>query len=145
MGLIGLASWGYTLLVGAPLNGPVLGGILTVIGFAAFGKHLKNAIPVAIGIVGATFLFRVDPSAPGAILALLFGTTLAPIAGEFGLLVGVVAGFLHFVMVHRTGAWHAGMSLYNNGFAGGLTATLLAAVMEWRTQFVRSVRKEDKR
>lgn len=144
MGLLGLACWAYALLVGAPLNGPVLGGMLTVIGFGAFGKHLKNSLPVAIGIVGASYLFGVDLAAPGAILALLFGTTLAPIAGEFGLLVGVVAGFLHFAMVHRTGAWHAGMSLYNNGFAGGLTATLLAAVMEWRTQFARSVRREDK-
>lgn len=144
MGLLGLASWSYALLVGAPLNGPVLGGMLTVIGFGSFGKHLKNAFPVALGIVAATLLFRVDPAAPGAILALLFGTTLAPIAGEFGLLVGVVAGFLHFAMVHRTGAWHAGMSLYNNGFAGGLTATLLAAVMEWRSQFARIARKEEK-
>mgnify|MGYP006286785029 CR=1 FL=1 len=141
MGLLGFAAWGYALIVGAPLNGPVLGGILTVIGFGAFGKHLKNCLPVALGIVAATFLFGASPSAPGAILALLFGTTLAPIAGEFGLLVGVVAGFLHFVMVHRTGAWHAGMSLYNNGFAGGLTATLLAAVMEWRSQFVRKAKK----
>ncbi len=143
MGLLGLLSWGYTLLVGAPLNGPVLGGILTVIGFGAFGKHLLNSLPVAVGILAATFFFGVDPTAPGAILAILFGTTLAPIAGEFGFLVGVVAGFLHFVMVSRTGGWHAGMSLYNNGFAGGLTATLLAAVMEWRSQFVRPKEVKD--
>jgi hypothetical protein len=131
MGLLGLAGWAYATVVGAPLNGPVLGGILTVVGFGAFGKHLKNCFPVTIGIVAATLLFGVDLAAPGAILALLFGTTLAPIAGDFGIVVGFVAGFLHFVMVSRTGGWHAGMSLYNNGFAGGLTATLIAAVMEW--------------
>jgi hypothetical protein len=143
MGLLGLAGWAYATLVGAPLNGPVLGGIFTVVGFGAFGKHPRNCFPVTLGIVAATLLFGVDPAAPGAILALLFGTTLAPIAGDFGISVGVVAGFLHFVMVSRTGGWHAGMSLYNNGFAGGLTATLIAAFMEWYQRADRgSTRKE---
>jgi hypothetical protein len=143
MGLLGLAGWLYAIVVGAPLNGPVLGGILTVIGFGAFGKHLRNCFPVTVGIIAATLLFGVDLAAPGAILALLFGTTLAPIAGDFGMLVGFIAGFLHFVMVSRSGGWHAGMSLYNNGFAGGLTATLIAAVMEWYHHADRpSARKE---
>jgi len=33
--------------------------------------------------------------------------------------------------VERTGAWHLGVNLYNNGFAGGLTATFFVAVIEW--------------
>ena len=145
MGLLGLAGWVYVLAVGAPLNGPVLGGIFTVIGFGAFGKHLKNCLPVVVGVLAATLLFGVDPTSPGAILALLFGTTLAPIAGEFGMTLGFVAGVLHFTIVMRSGAWHAGMTLYNNGFAGGLTATLLAAVTEWYHQADRgSPRKERK-
>jgi hypothetical protein len=45
--------------------------------------------------------------------------------------MGLLAGFLHLVMVERTGAWHLGVNLYNNGFAGGLTAALLVAVIEW--------------
>lgn len=131
MGALGFASWIYVLAVGAPLNGPVIGGILTIVGFGGFGKHLVNCWPVMAGILAATLIFGVDPAAPGAILAILFGTTLAPLAGDFGIGVGFVAGFLHLVMVSRSGAWHAGISLYNNGFAGGLTATLLAAFMEW--------------
>ena len=131
MGILGLASWIYVLAVGAPLNGPVIGGILTIVGFGGFGKHPANCWPVMVGILAATLLFGVDPAAPGAILAILFGTTLAPLAGDFGIGVGFVAGFLHLVMVSRSGAWHAGISLYNNGFAGGLTATLLAGFMEW--------------
>ncbi|MFP4565838.1 MAG: DUF1576 domain-containing protein [Spirochaetaceae bacterium] len=138
MGLLGFASWLYVLAVGAPLNGPVLGGIFTVVGFGAFGKHLKNCLPVVVGVLAATLVFRVDPTAPGAILALLFGTTLAPLAGEFGPTLGFVAGVLHFTIVMRSGAWHAGIALYNNGFAGGLTATLLAAVTEWYHQSDRS-------
>lgn len=131
MGVLGLAAWLYVLVVGGPLNGPVLGGILTVVGFAAFGKHPKNTWPVLGGVVGATLLFGKELAGPGPLLAALFCTTLAPIAGEFGPLAGLAAGFLHLAMVERTGAWHLGMNLYNNGFAGGLTATYLVAVIEW--------------
>ncbi len=131
MGIMGIAAWLYVRLVGGSLNGPVLGGILTIVGFSAFGKHPRNTWPVLTGIVAAALLFGKDPAAPGPLLAALFGTTLAPLAGEFGPLVGMIGGFLHLVMVERTGAWHLGMNLYNNGFAGGLTATFLVAVIEW--------------
>lgn len=131
MGILGLGSWLYVLAVGAPLNGPVIGGILTIVGFGGFGKHPANCWPVMAGILVATLLFGVPLTAPGAILAILFGTTLAPLAGDFGVGIGFIAGFLHLVMVSRTGGWHSGLSLYNNGFAGGLTATLLAGFMEW--------------
>ncbi len=142
MGILGIASWAYVLIAGAPLNGAVIGGILTIIGFGGFGKHPMNCWPVMAGILAATLLFGVDPAAPGAILAILFGTTLAPLAGDFGILVGFVGGFLHLVMVSRSGGWHAGLSLYNNGFAGGLTATLLAAFMEWR-ESIRDTGREE--
>jgi hypothetical protein len=131
MGLLGMAAWLYVRVVGGPFNGPVLGGILTVMGFAAFGKHLRNTLPVLGGVVGATLLFGKGLAAPGPLLAALFGTTLAPIAGEFGPVVGLAAGFLHLAVVERTSAWHLGMNLYNNGFAGGLTATCFVAVIEW--------------
>jgi hypothetical protein len=131
MGTLGVASWLYVVLVGGPLNGPVLGGIFTVMGFAAFGKHPRNTWPILGGVVGATLLFGKGLAAPGPLLAALFGTTLAPLAGEFGPLAGLAAGFVHLVMVERTGAWHLGVNLYNNGFAGGLTATFFVAVIEW--------------
>jgi len=131
MGILGFAAWLYVVLVGGPLNGPVLGAILTVMGFAAFGKHLRNVWPIVGGVLAATLIFGKDLAGPGPLLAALFGTTLAPLAGEFGPFVGLVAGFLHLAMVERTGAWHLGMNLYNNGFAGGLTATYLVAVIEW--------------
>ncbi len=131
MGIMTAAAWGYVMLVGGRPNGPVLGGILTVTGFAAFGKHARNSLPVVAGVVGATLLFGRDLAGPGPLLAALFATTLAPLAGEFGPLVGLAAGFLHLAMVERTAAWHLGVNLYNNGFAGGLTATLFVAVIEW--------------
>jgi hypothetical protein len=131
MGLLGLACSVYVWIVKAPFNGPVVGGILTVMGFGGFGKTLKNTWPVVTGVVLATLVFGKELSAPGPILAALFCTTLAPIAGQFGIVAGIIAGFIHLFMVETTAQWHGGLDLYNNGFAGGLTATLLIAILEW--------------
>jgi len=138
MGILGLIGSAYVALVGGDFNGPVLGVLLTLIGFGAFGKHPRNSLPVMAGVLASTLLFGKPLTAPGPILALLFGTTLAPLAGEFGPLVGFVAGFLHLVLVERTGSFHMGLDLYNNGFAGGLTAGLVSAGMEW----IRSNKRE---
>jgi len=132
MGIMGIGFWAYVLVIGGDLNGPVLGGILTIVGFASFGKHPRNCWPIVVGVAAATLVFGRSLSDAGPLLALLFGTTLAPLAGEFGWKLGIVAGFIHLVMVLQTGAWHAGITLYNNGFAGGLTAALLVAIIEWR-------------
>ncbi|MFO7729974.1 MAG: DUF1576 domain-containing protein [Spirochaetia bacterium] len=130
-GILGLVFSVYLLFIGADFNGPIIGGLLTIIGFATFGKHLKNSWPVALGVIAATLLFGKSLTAPGPVLALLFGTTLAPLAGEFGMYVGFAAGFTHLLIVERTAAWHGGLDLYNNGFAGGLTATFFVAIIEW--------------
>ncbi|MFA5447726.1 MAG: DUF1576 domain-containing protein, partial [Sphaerochaeta sp.] len=129
--LLGLAGWAYVLLIGAPLNGPVVGGILTVMAFGGFGKTLRNTFPIVLGVILSTLLFGKSLSAPGPLLAALFGTTLAPIAGQFGIIAGIAAGAVHLVMVEATGAWHGGLDLYNNGFAGGLTAALFVAILQW--------------
>jgi len=131
MGIMGLALWSYAMLVGAPINGPVIGGLFTVIGFSSFGKHPRNVWPVLAGVVLAALVFGLELSAPGVILAALFGTTLAPLVGDFGSVMGVVAGFIHLAIVMRSGSWHAGIGLYNNGLAGGLTAMLLVSIIEW--------------
>ncbi len=131
MGVMALACWAYVLAVRGDFNGPVLGGIFTVIGFAAFGKHPRNSWPVVAGIIIGALAFGRTLDAPAVILAALFGTTLAPVAGQFGIGAGLAAGVLHLVTVERSGAWHAGIDLYNNGFAGGLTATLVVGVIEW--------------
>jgi hypothetical protein len=131
MGLMGLASWGFLQLFGIPVNGPMAGAVYTVVGFGAFGKHLRNSWPVVAGVVLGSFLFGLPLSAPGVALAALFVTTLAPIAGQFGPVVGIVVGLFHLLIVMQTTAWHSGINLYNNGFAGGLTATMAIALIEW--------------
>ena len=39
------------LATGGDLNGPTLGGILTIMGFSAFGKHARNITPIMLGVV----------------------------------------------------------------------------------------------
>ncbi len=131
MGLLAFASFLFVLITGAPFNGPVIGGIFTVIGFGAFGKSLKNCWPIVLGVCLGILLFRKEFTDPGPILAALFATTLAPIAGQFGILAGIIAGLIHFIMVESTAAWHGGLDLYNNGFAGGLTATFIITILHW--------------
>lgn len=128
MGLLGFILTAYVLAIGGDLNGPVIGGILSVIGFAAFGKHAFNCIPVMAGVYLATVLKQADPTAPGILIAAIFSTALAPIAGSFGWHWGLLAGAIHVSAAQTLGALHGGLSLYNNGFAAGFVAALIAPV-----------------
>ncbi|MCI9156423.1 MAG: DUF1576 domain-containing protein [Lawsonibacter sp.] len=121
-GLIGMA---YILLTGGDLNGPTVGGILTIMGFSAFGKHALNILPVMAGVALGSVVMDWTLNDSAVQLACLFCTTLAPIAGYFGWGYGVLAGFLHSSVVLYTGSPVAGMNLYNNGFSGGLIAIVL--------------------
>ena len=49
-GINGLISMAFILCSGGDLNGPTVGGILTIMGFSAFGKHAFNIIPVMAGV-----------------------------------------------------------------------------------------------
>lgn len=128
MGALGLLSTGYVLAVGGDLNGPVLAGILSVAGFGAFGKHVANCLPVVAGVWLAALLKGADPAAPGILLAALFSTCLAPVAGRFGWVWGLVAGALHVSAAQSVGAAQGGLNLYGNGFAAGLVAALVVPV-----------------
>jgi len=130
MGLLGFVSTAYILLMGGTLSGPILGGIFTVVGFGAFGKHVKNVVPVMAGIYLANLVFHWEVSSIGSLLAALFATTLAPIAGAYGIIPGILAGFLHMAVVMNVGYLHGGMNLYNNGFSGGFVAAILVPVLD---------------
>lgn len=129
MGINGLAATAFVAMVGGDLNGPTLGGIFTIVGFSATGKHIRNILPIMFGVLFASFLKTWNITDPSSMLALLFSTTLAPIAGEFGVFAGLLAGFLHSSMALNVGSVYAGMNLYNNGFAGGILATFMVPVI----------------
>lgn len=130
VGILGLVGTIYVLGVGSKLNGPTIGGIMTLAGFGALGKHPKNVLPVVVGVLIGALTNSQPFNSPAMVLAVLFGTTLAPIAGEFGFLWGVIAGYLHSALVINVGGLHFGMNLYNNGFSGGFVAMFLLPIIE---------------
>jgi hypothetical protein len=129
MALAGAVSMVYVLVVGGDLNGPVTGAILTIVGFAAYGKHPRNIVPIMAGVFVGSLLKPWTASDPSIVLAALFGTTLAPIAGRFGWHWGLVAGFVHSSAALSVGHVHAGLNLYNNGFAAGIVAAVLVPII----------------
>lgn len=130
MGLTGLIPVVYLWLIGGDFNGPTVGGLLTIAGFSAMGKTPLNVIPIMGGVVLGGVTKDWSLTSPPVQLAALFGTTLAPIAGEFGWIAGIAAGYVHSSVVLYVGALHAGFNLYNNGFAGGLVAAVLVPLIE---------------
>ena len=130
MALVGMVCLSYILLIGGDLSGPVVGAILTAFGFAAFGVHVKNYLPVLAGVLLATLCNRFTCLTPGIQLAAIFAVGLAPVAGQFGIFSGILAGALHSVIVMCTAGMYGGMNLYNNGFSAGWTAILLIPILE---------------
>jgi hypothetical protein len=129
MGVSGLIAMAYVLAVGGELNGPVIGAVLSVVGFAAFGKHPANFVPIIAGVFLGSLAKPWGAADPSILLAALFGTNLAPIAGRFGWYWGVVAGFIHSSAALSVGSVHGGLNLYNNGFAAGIVASILAPII----------------
>lgn len=130
MGLNGVFAMAYVLLVKGELNGPSIGGILTIVGFGAFGKHLKNITPIFIGVFIGSLTKTWNINDPSIILAALFGTALAPIAGEFGWVYGIAAGFINSSVVLNVGVLHGGFNLYNTGFSAGIVAAVMLPIIE---------------
>lgn len=130
MALLGVLFTTYVAFMKQPLNGPILGGIFTIFGFGIFGKHLRNVIAVFLGTMIAYFLNIDDPFSVTSVVTVLFSTNLAPIAGEYGILAGILAGFCHVSIVSSVGLLHGGLNLYNNGFSGGFVAAAIVPLCE---------------
>ena len=131
MALVGGIGLVYLLALQVPLNGPLVCCIFAMIGFASFGKHPRNVIPVMAGAVLASNLMGDIPlTSPSVLLATLLCSGLAPIAGQFGWGWGITAGFLHMSIVQHTAFLHGGMNLYNNGFAAGLVCVIMIPIIE---------------
>ena len=130
MSIIGFILLGYVLMNGRQLNGPIVGSIIGVMSFGAFGNQVKNTVPVLVGIMIGSYLTGVEPTSTSALIAAIFGTTLAPVSGYYGPFAGMIAGFVHITLVNHVVVMHGGLNLYNNGFAGGFVAALLVPIFE---------------
>lgn len=144
MGIIGLLCTTYILLIGGDLSGPVVGAVLTAFGFAAFGVHARNYLPVLAGVLLSTFVTHMEPTTPGIQMGAVSAVGLAPVAGQFGIRAGIIAGMLHAAVTVCSSSLYGGLNLYNNGFSTGMVAIVLVPALE---SFIKGyqTKKEQKR
>ena len=133
-GVIGLLLSIIGIIFKIPMNGVVFGSCLSILGFAGFGMHIKNLLPVWVGCfisiyVGMLITGNYDLSI-STIIAFIFASGLAPVCGKFGMIFGLVAGVLHIIITPIMINMHGGFDLYNNGFSAGFTAMILCVVAE---------------
>jgi len=136
MGLLGIFSLGLLLFLNLAIHGPMIAGILTLVGFGAYGKHLVNSIPVMLGAYLYTLLPHIDIQAVGPSIAILFVTALAPITLKFGLITALAAGFIHVYLGPIGLNLQGGFALYNNGFVAGFVAALIVGA-DWVYQYLK--------
>lgn len=130
MATVGILSETYILLIGGDLSGPVQGTVFMAFGYGAFGAHIKNFLPVLLGVFSSCFVTQYLPVTPGIQIAAVFAVGLAPIAGQFGPIAGITAGFLHAAIVMYTSQMYGGLNLYNNGFSCGWVAIIMVPLIE---------------
>lgn len=129
MGIGGIFAMLFVLIFNGQLNGPLLGAVFTIIGFAALGKNIFNMLPIAFGCIAFALLAGRELNSPDVLIAALFSSTLAPIPANFGVFWGFTAGIMHISLAATLAQAHGGLNLYNNGVTGGFVAILLLPVI----------------
>ena len=126
------------MLFNIPLNGIVFGSVVAILGCSGFGLHIKNYIPVFLGASLAFFIkmlvrgsIGIDMDSDLAIIvAIIFSTGLAPICGKYGIVYGILIGFIHIAIIPLMINLQGGFDLYNNGLACGFEAALVQVIAE---------------
>ena len=129
MGLLGVLGTTWALVLGCQLNAGTFACIFSMVAFGCLGKHIRNVLPLLLGATLCAYVNVLDFTSPANTLAILFSTCLAPIAGKYGVICGIVAGFLHVLIVVHIGPVTNGLNLYNNGFASGFVAIILVPII----------------
>ena len=124
-GLLGII---FIIISQQDFNGPVLAGLFTLVGFSASGKTPFNSVLILIGV----YIASIGTNVSSFTLSIsgLFGTALAPIAGVYGIVPGILAGWLHLSVVQSIGIVHGGLNLYNNGFSAGIVAAFIVPIID---------------
>lgn len=112
------------------LNGAIFGTIIAVSGFAGAGLHLKNTSFVMLGAILMCLITKTNITSTSIIIGILFSAGVAPIAGRYGIVAGIIAGMLHIAILPLCRSFQGGYDLYNNGFCAGFVACILIAIIE---------------
>ncbi|AID43982.1 Hypothetical protein SFBmNL_00048 [Candidatus Arthromitus sp. SFB-mouse-NL] len=130
MGILGIIFLSYIVIVNGDLNGPTIALLFCIIGFGAIGKHPLNTIPLVLGVSFTAYISNIQLNTPTTILTSLGSTALAPISGQFGIIIGFITGCLHLILMKYIGHLSGGINLYNNGFIAGILAIILIPIID---------------
>ena len=119
----------YILLVGGDLNGPVIGAIFTIVGFAAFGKHPRNIVPIMVGVFLGTLAKPWERARSVAPARRAVRHHARADRRALRLALGDRRPASCMRRRRKPSALHAGLNLYNNGFAAGIVAPMLVPVI----------------
>ena len=112
------------------LNGAIFGTILAVSGFAGAGLHLKNTSFVMLGAILMCLITKTNITSTSIIIGILFSAGVAPIAGRYGIVAGIIAGMLHIVILPLCRSFQGGYDLYNKRFCARFVSCILIAIIE---------------
>lgn len=130
MAILGIVFLLYILTINGDLNGAVVALLFCIIGFGALGKHIFNTIPIALGVIITSLISNIPLNTPTILLTTLGSTALAPISGQFGVIIGIIAGSMHLILMNNIGHLSGGINLYNNGFIAGIVAMILLPIID---------------
>jgi hypothetical protein len=135
LGAVGLVGIAYCNLIGVTFTGSTLTALLCMVCCTCVGATPLNILPIMLGYIVMGLLHRAGMTAfainaQAAIYGLCYAWGMAPLAGEYGIVAGIVAGMLHYVLVTGVPATHGGFNLYNGGFTSGIVCFILAPVLE---------------
>ena len=141
LGIYGLFIVLYYNLIGANWNAATLGCVFCMVCCCFKGSHPGNVWPIMVGYVAASFAakglcallgteFTLAINAQAIVIGLCFANGLAPIAGRYGWLAGILAAMGHFALVTCVPLMHGAFLLYNGGFTAGIVCFLFVPVLE---------------
>ena len=133
-GILGIVLFVICLIFRVPMNGAVFGTIFAAIGFAGYGLHIRNVLPIWIGCGLTIFVgmaIKGDYTLTiSSIMMFVFASGLAPVSGRYGIGYGLLIGCLHIIMTPIMLSFQGGFDLYNNGLAAGFEAALVTVLAE---------------
>ena len=145
VGVFGLFILAYYNLIGAPFNGVTFGIVICMLATCNSGSHPGNVWPIMLGyllanIIFGTFSFLVGGnfvtplSSQSIIVGLCYANGLSPIADKYGWKQGVIAAFLHYLLVTSVPNLHG-------GFTAALVCIFLLPKLERYCQLKKPLRQ----
>lgn len=163
VGIFGLMIVGYFNLVGwvdgkEVWTGMTFGIVFCMLATCNSGSHPGNVWPIMAGYMVTSFLFGwiskllgvesygLTIGSQSIMIGLCYANGLSPISGKYGVLYGMLAGGLHYLLVSAVPDMHGGFCLYNGGLTAALICLMLVPQLErfCRTKEERKALKKEK-